>query len=388
MNRGWLNIILVVLVAAGITVWVAGNTHWEEVSERTPLKGPAARNPFYSAQRLSELLGARARVRKEIVTPPPTNAVLVVAFWNWILIPERRDRIERWVRDGGRLVVGNDMLGYSEFARWSGVSQQPEDKEQEIRNRLECTPLHHRLTVDPPTPDTADIAASLREHFEVCQFLGSGLRTTREVDWRLRDNLGHIHALRIPIGHGSVTVIDALASTNLDLLCGDSGALFAAATQLHRGDQIEFLTESEGGALLKLLWTYGAPVIVSGLLLIALWLWRSGVRFGPLVAATDPARRSLAEQIRGTGLFTLRFGGGRALHGAAVRALSEAAARRLPHYDRLPGPERVEALASLTGLAAKELEAALEEPGARRRDVRRTIALLEAARRRITFKTT
>ena len=388
MNRGYLNVILAVLVIVGITVWVAKSTHWEEITERTSVKGPALRNPFYAAQRLSELLGAQTRFRREIVAPPPADAVLVISFWNWILIPERRARIERWVQDGGRLVVGSDILSYEEFERWSGIRRQAEDKEEDNRSRLKCTPLRHRLTVSPPTPQTADSAASPREHFELCQFTGNGLRTTRKVDWRLVDNLGHTQALRIPIGRGTVTVIDALAFGNVDLLCGDSGALFAAATQLHRGDHIEFLTESEGGMLLKLLWTYGAPVIVLGLLLIALWLWRSGVRFGPLVAAADPARRSLAEQIRGTGRFTLRFGGGRALHAATVRALSEAAARRLPHYDKLPGPERVAALAALTGLGAQELSAALEEPGARRRDIRRAIALLEAARRRVALATT
>jgi hypothetical protein len=386
MNRGYLNIILAVLAIAAITAWVVMNTHWEDVTERTPLKGPAQHNPFYSVQRLSEMLGAQARIRKEIVTAPPTNAVLVIHFWNWNLIPERRERIERWVRDGGRLVVGSDILSYEDFGKWSGVERRAEDSEQDNRSRLKCAPLHHRLTTDPPQ-NTVDLAAAPAEHFEVCQFMGNGLRTTRKADWRLRDNLGHTQVLRIPIGRGSVTIVDALAFGNLDLLCGDSGALFVAATQLHRGDHIEFLTESEGGMLLKLLWTYAAPVIVLALLLIALWLWRSGVRFGPLIAAADPARRSLAEQIRGTGLFTLRFGGGRALHAATVRALSEAAVKRLPHYDRLSGPERVEALVALTGLDAKDLAVALEETG-RRRDVRRAIALLEAARRRIALKTT
>jgi hypothetical protein len=325
-------------------------------------------------------LGAQTRLRREIVTAPPANAALVLAFFNWALIPARRERIERWVQEGGRLVVSSDMLSYEDFDRWVGVRRLPEAMEEDSRNRLKCPALHHRLT--------SDTTALPGEHFEVCQFIGNGLRTTHKADWRLRDNLGIVQALRIPIGRGSVTVIDALAFGNLDLLCGDSGALFVAATQLHRGDHIEFLTESSGGMLLKLLWTYGAPVIVLALLLIALWLWRSGVRFGPLVAMTDPARRSLAEQIRGTGLFTLRFGGGRALHTATARALGEAAARHLPHYDRLSGPERVAALASLTGLGEKELAAAFEEPSARRRDIRRAIALLEAARRRITLTTT
>jgi hypothetical protein len=119
-------------------------------------------------------------------------------------------------------------------------------------------------------------------------------------------------------------------------------------------------------------------------LLIALWLWRSGVRFGPLVAPTDPARRSLAEQIRGTGLFTMRFGGGAALYAATVRALNEVASRNLPHYEKFTEAERIAALATLTRLSAAELATALQDQAARKpQEIRKTIAFLEAARRRI-----
>jgi hypothetical protein len=213
---------------------------------------------------------------------------------------------------------------------------------------------------------------------------GEGLSTNRKYTWRLRDRDGRTQALRIPIGRGSVTLVNSMAFGNTDLLCGDSALLFTAATQLHRADEIEFLTDGTGGSLLALLWRYGSPVITLSGLLIVLWLWRSGVRFGPLEAVPDPARRSLAEQIRGTGQFTLRFGGGKALYAATVRALNEAAARRVAHYERLGGEERVAALASVTGLGAGELSAALNEPAARRpKEIRRTIAFLEAARRRI-----
>ncbi|HWW80886.1 MAG TPA: hypothetical protein VNY82_14910, partial [Steroidobacteraceae bacterium] len=191
-------------------------------------------------------------------------------------------------------------------------------------------------------------------------------------------------AVRIPIGHGSVTLINASTFGNLDMLCGDSGFLFTTATQLRPGDALEFLSDGNGGSLLVLLWSYGWPVIVLAGLLIVLWLWRSGVRFGPLVAAADPARRSLAEQIRGTGQFIVRFGGGKALYAATARALNEAASRRVPRYERLSGEERIAALTSLTGLGSAELSAALDDPAARRpKEIRKTIAFLEAARRRI-----
>ena len=210
----------------------------------------------------------------------------------------------------------------------------------------------------------------------------------RKLSWRLQDRDGNTQALRVPIGRGSVTMVNSFAFDNTSLLECDNALLFTAATQLHRGDEIHFLTDGQGGSLLTLLWTYGSPVIVLAALLVVLWLWRSGVRFGPLVAAADPARRSLAEQIRGTGQFTLRFGGGTALHAATVRALNEAAARHVPHYERLTGDERAAALAPLTGLGSGELTAALLDPAARRpHEIRKTIAFLEAARRRIAAPT-
>ena len=97
---------------------------------------------------------------------------------------------------------------------------------------------------------------------------------------------------------------------------------------MRRGDDVHFLSEDTHPSLLALLWRYGAPVVMLTLTLVALVLWRGGVRFGPLAAAADAARRSLVEQIRGTGQFILRHGGGHSLHAASVRALDEAAKRR------------------------------------------------------------
>jgi hypothetical protein len=111
-------------------------------------------------------------------------------------------------------------------------------------------------------------------------------------------------------------------------------------------------------------------------------LWRGAVRFGPLAAGPHAARRSLAEQIRGTGAFALRDGSGISLHAACVRALEEAAQRRVKSYARLSADERCAALARLTGFDQSALAAALDHPRVRSaHELRRTIALLEAARR-------
>jgi hypothetical protein len=374
--------VVAALLVALTALWFIKNTHWEEVEVTTPPKGEAATNPFYALQHLSESLGAHTQVRHEIVSLPSAKSVIVLDFWNWGIIPERRQRLEQWVNAGGRLVASANEVHDEAFVQWSGVKQYTltENKKSTPTGKGKsptCGSVTRRLTSD----------ADPSEHFSTCSFIMGELTTARHPTWRLLDRDGHTQALRIPIGLGSVTILN-INSANQSIFCGEHALLFAAATQLHHGDQVSFLTEADGASLLGLIWKYGAPVVTLAGVLIALWLWRSGIRFGPLVAPTEQARRSLAEQIRGTGQFTLRFGGGAALHAATVRALNEVAARHILHYERLGNTERVSALAALTRLEATDLTVALYSQLARKpKEIRKTIALLEAARRRLLAAT-
>lgn len=350
-----------------LVVWIARNTYWEEYEENGSPQGEALVNPFYAAQRLTELLGAKAHARHDIVRLPPQDAVIVLGNWYWSLMPERRQRLEKWVSDGGHLIASKGYLSDKTFTTWTGV--------RETRSSLPKT------RVTPP----GDKIGTGSRSFTICPLSESTyLATTRATSWRLNDGLGHAQVLRVPMGRGSVTIVNTVPFTYQTMLCGDNPQFFAAATELHKGMQIEFLTEEEGRASLPgLAWRYGSPVIVLTGLLIALWLWRSGARFGPLIATPDSARRSLAEQIRGTGQFTLRFGGGRALYAATLRALNEAATRRVPHYERLSAEERVATLAPLTGFDPSELSAALKTGGRSSHELCKAIAVLETARRHI-----
>ena len=124
------------------------------------------------------------------------------------------------------------------------------------------------------------------------------------------------------------------------------------------------------------------------LLFVGLVLWRGAIRIGPQEPPASGARRSLAEQICGTGSFMARRDGGAALHAAAVRALEEAATRRIAGYAALPVRERTVSLAGLTGIGADALTDAMYH-GARQRlqELPATIRLLETARRRILSAT-
>jgi hypothetical protein len=369
-----LNGLAAILVVA-VVAWIASNTYWEAFDAHLGPRGDALTNPFYAAQRLASLLGTHTQLRHEIVATPSPDAVIVLGDWNWSVIPERRERFERWVREGGRLVVARGLLADPQFNAWTGVSREraPDGEPSSCGAGASC---------DSVTME----AGKATKRWDICDLaMVTYLGTTRKVSWRLNDTRSRAQALRVPIGRGSVTIINADPFREQGLTCGDNALLFVAATQLKRGDSIVFLTEENADSLLQLIWRYGSPVVVLIAVLIMLWLWRSGVRFGPLLAEPDPARRSLAEQIRGTGQFTLRFGGGRALHAAAVRALDETAARLVPHYDRLTGEERITALVPLTGFGTSELSGALDRASARNsHELRKAIATLELGRRHMT----
>jgi hypothetical protein len=425
--------LLLLGLLAFVIVWIARHTYWEETSVPLPPKGEAATNPTYAAQKFTEALGGRA-VKDQMFTSPGAGEVLVLTDWNWNLSAVRRQQLEHWVESGGRLVVDRSVVsGSDDFERWSGIGHQQKKRRSAIERlsgdrsddadvdaaRAKAEEVDEEAT-DEEDEESADEEGTPEESDEPeempqlggllprrCNTLkeeGSGasystysvcnldrsrsLTSARRAEWDLRDDSG-VHVLRVKRGSGSITAINGWPFRFRDFFLGDHAMLFVATTQFHRGDVIHFLSEQESASLLKLTWQYGAPVVALGLVLIALALWRGSVRFGPLAAPEQSARRSLAEQIRGTGHFAVRFGGGQALHAAAVRALGEAARRRIRGYENLSSEDRSAAIARLSGLETDKLSSAINYTGARRsHDLRSVVALLESARRRLLVEST
>lgn len=369
------NIVRIVAVAGLIVFayWFATHTYWAD--ERVPISahGDALRDPFYVAERLTRALGAHAS-EERVWKLPPQNAVLVTGLWDESRSSAQTAQLERWVESGGRLVVD---FGYSShghvFSDWSGITRRyPKGKPQGCPDGSGV--IRIRRAVKSPI------------HATVCEgYAGGGyLVSTRAPDWKVTDARG-AQALRIKAGRGSVTVVNGEPFTYTALLWDKrSPALFVAATQLHAGDDFYFLSDEIRASLMALAWEFGAPVVVLLLAALGLALWRAAPRFGPAVPSPESARRSLAEQIRGTGRFLLRTGDGQALHGAAVRALFAAAPRRISAFATLSSADRLSGLARVTGFPADAVAAAVNYTGARRvNELRSAIALLEAARREI-----
>jgi hypothetical protein len=405
VSRQSVVIALLLVGLGGLAWWIARNTYWDETSIPAPLTGEAADNPFYTAQKFAESLGATTEWRQSLGTLPDKNSILVLTYWHWSLIDSRRKQLESWVQNGGRLVLDHTLIGDEEqLEKWSGLAfadiddksdnaniddsqsdgPSSNDKDSDQGPSQENQNPYYDDNVCGVLRTEAGTAISTRDHYSVCQLVpNSEITSTRAVTWSLRDDDG-MQAARVAIGQGSVTLLNANPFGNRDLLEIDHGLLFVAITQLKHGDHVVFLSEEEHPSLLSLIWDYGKPVVLLCALLIAFALWRGAIRFGPPTAPTPIARRSLAEQIRGTGLFTLQFGGNQTLHATMIRALDEAARRRIVNYASLPSDKRIAALALATGLSADSLATVINHRGERsKHELQNAIALLETARRQL-----
>ncbi|HEU4786974.1 MAG TPA: DUF4350 domain-containing protein, partial [Gemmatimonadaceae bacterium] len=381
MRRTAIVWLLVGALATAFVAWIARHTYWVDVKVPMPPKREARTNPFYAAERFAEALGARATRGRAFGAPSP-EAIVVLSGWNPSLSAERSTAIQRWVDAGGRLVTDQTLMGNEEFERWSGIVS---DTKRAAGACDDCA-VGEGITEGRNygcvlLTEVGDAPPTSAPGYRVCDLGQSALTTRHRIAWGLRDK-SELHAVRVGVGRGSITVINASPFLYRALFDGDHGRLFVAATELRAGDEVYFLSDDDHPSLLAWVWRAGKPAIVLAFAALALMLWRGSVRFGPLVAPEPTARRSLAEQIRGTAQFTLRFGRGAPLHAACVRALEDAAKRRVNGYTTLLPDERTSALAGLTGFKREALAAAIYHPPLHRpHEFRRTIALVEAARR-------
>ena len=297
MNRSAVLKIIAGAAGALLVAWVVSHTYWDQIAIPIPPHGEALTDPSYAAEKLVTALGGRV-VHSHLFEPPPVSSVVVLEDWNWSLSGPRRNAIERWVEAGGRLVVDRTVGGnMDEFARWSGISHRfqtvAEPAPVGSNGDNGCRTVYEHHEGGGPLPEA---------RYELCGPSRSWLAISSPYAWRLADNHG-TQAVRVHVGRGTVTMVNATPFDHQSLFDGDHAAIFIAATAFRRGDDVRFLSEDEYPSLLALLWRAGRPVLLIAMALVCCLIWRDGIRFGPPAAAPLLGRRSLADQIRGTGRF-------------------------------------------------------------------------------------
>jgi hypothetical protein len=382
-GRRWSQLLVAaVLTAAG--VWVAMHTYWDYATVDNPPQGEAARNRYYTFEKLVRRFAVQSRQVPTLRTLPAADSVLLIDDLRGA--PLRIDAVEEWVAGGGRLLVSpGALLSNAKLRAWSGIGRaSPGNKDEDdvpgaprraTGPDADCAPYSERLA-------GRDTGKSLRACLGPMHVAFSSMRTPA---WSLSNGYG-FQMLRVNIGKGSVAVIACeCLMGNKSLLRGDHARIVFDSIPLRLGDHVNILNPINSESLLALLWRLAAAAIVCGLATIGLTIWRNLPRFGRIAASPPPLRRSLAEQIRATARFAWRTRRLASLRRAERQALTQLACRRLAFYERMDAGQRIGALAARTGLDSDALRDALSEnPDGGAESQRTAIVLLEQVRRQLS----
>jgi hypothetical protein len=386
------------LLAAGFYA-LAGRTEWVEQEVNLPLRGEAATDDWYAAQALLRGLGVQVLRQSHLDSLPSPPATLWLESGTWDLFPERSERLRQWVQQGGHLVVrSHQLVPDALLAAWSPITVRnpapnppPPTVTGPPARRTPAAPIDPCQALRE-VPDSAAFYASAQP-LQVCSFFGGRRLLASSIPpvWSMQGPQGATYFMRVAFGAGRLTAMGPLPVRNRELPNHGHALALLATLDLRPGQTLWLVTDEARPPLLATLWQRGAPALLLGALALGLALWRAGTRFGPPAAVPPAARRSVAEQVRGTARFIWNHDPA-ALLAAQQRATEAAAQSRIPRYLLMRTHQRAAALARLTGLAPEALGLALtpgQAPGqpAHSQTPKLThtqaLALLESARRRL-----
>jgi hypothetical protein len=417
---------LLVLVLAG---WVVHKTRWVEIEVDDPIRGAAAADKFYSLRQVLQSAGATLEVRKALEPLPPAGATLMLNSSSWTVFPERDARLKAWVEAGGHLVVQGMQMQYGDDGplRWlplsfralrkphaqaasaasAAASAGEEDDEDEdedpapARAQRRAAKEPHPEDEPPRAPrerwsgrgctawrETDATTAPAFETGRVYRSCASGgmIRAPgRAPTWLLATDKQTL-ALRVPLGRGTVTGVASWTPLgNRALLQADNALIATAILQAAPGRAVWLVNDEAREPFALWLWHEARTPLLLCAAAIALALWRLMVRFGPLQAPSPRARRSMGEQVRGTGEF-IAASDMAALHAATRRAFDDAARGRVEGWGEHTDEDRVAALAAALAPAVvldtrALLDALHPGPGSPPAQWRAAIRVLEQARR-------
>jgi len=346
----------IIAALLAVVAFVFTQTEWVEIEVPHSARGEARTNPRYAVQQLLKELGGNVQQHIHLQTMPPHHARLLLDHNNWNMFGDRTEALRQWIDAGGHLVIGNWLVDVGAMD-WLFADAEDDDDDEETDDVASQKSACETLT----EAEDAPAYYGNRRSFQRCKNRPRSIIYVTEDKplWRV-DGPEGIEMLRISYGSGSVTILaDEHLLANHSILEGDHALLAAAAFQAEPGAIYWFVTDESRSPLLLSLWRRLWPAIILAFVALALFIWRSAVRFGPVLLPPSVHRRSMREQVRGTGRFLYEHDR-QALYTAQRRALDEAAGQHLPGWATLDTNARATALAQATGLPQQEWVNALQ----------------------------
>lgn len=386
MNRPllWVGLLLACLLGAGGYYAWSKAIPYDEVVDRGP-SPEALANPYLAAEhflRQQGLSTEHTNSLERLNTLPSKGNSLLLLGERSSMTPRQVEQLLGWARSGGHLLLVAEALWDEETGK-SGdllldrlhihqtLSDEPEEpapssKKPRTKKAADLTKLY----VDNETAPayfSFDTDFNLIDSKHLAQFSANSARSS--------------HLMQLDLGEGSVTVItdsDLWKTPNIGK--HDNAWLL---WYLNQGTAVTLLFNSDFDDLFTLLMRYFPQALVALIALIALTLWRAGMRQGPIRPPVSSARRQLQEHLKASADFLLRRSGQGTLLHALQRDILRAARRRHPGFERLDNTEQWRVLEHLTRQPSHVISQALGPLPAKRlssADFSRQVACLQTLR--------
>jgi hypothetical protein len=331
------------VLGIALIAWFVSRFEHATVKEWVQPSGEARLRPFLAAERFATRMGLNAtevRAAAKMQSLPQAD-VLLMPNRRQDLDGGRISQILAWVDKGGHLIVEAELAGVPDpLLDRLGVKR---ESARAVFKPLQVQ--HDRRKLD------VQLAAALKLEVPAKTLLAA---------WSAQD----LKLATFERGAGIVTAAVSLEfARNRRIGDFDHAALLWELLDFGNARELLIYVRPERLSLWRFLIENAAPVLAAGAALLALWLWRTGPRFGPIAPDPAPARRRLLDHLRASG----RFYWAKDLRGRLVEAARDAALRRVaraqPDFPSAPPAERAERLAALAGLSREAVHRFLTAAG-------------------------
>ena len=310
----------------------------------------ARRNPLLAAERFLERLDipVESRSGRELLRDLPGPDDILMVRGLGILNVERQDALNRWIAQGGRLIVEAEHLGEEggsparrggDFLHRYGVRLKEDDER--------------------PNPFGSDEKLVAEVHVEgFPRVLKVAFAAGAYLEDADGEASGHVSAqdrarlLQYEIGDGLLTAVsDIRFATNRRIGDHDHALFLALLADPRDGGKVWLLYDSGMPWLGALLWRRAPMASVSSCGLLVLFLWYLGRRLGPLAPVPAGRRRDLLAHLQASADFLWRHGQGSRLTQASRERIEQAWLRRHPILREMDRAGRAAWIADRAGLA-------------------------------------
>ena len=349
-------------LATLISVWFLQNFEQVPVRHREAPQKEARRNPYLAFERLLQELGRpieRLESPRSLDQLPAQSILILDESRRRNVTPARAERLLNWVHSGGYLIVAAEKASDDPLLARLGVSHYQPPAGQ-------CAPCAKNKSAeeadDDDLPTEIEVTLPINQTRYRLEHFGRGLSSSSpEPAWQAGTAKERNALLHFRWGRGHITVIDDLSFVdNHSLGEQDHAELIWALLQHYQAQgKIHLASRMEIQTLWQWLAESAWMLLISGALLIALWLWRIIPRFGGTCPSPIDERRDLTQHLSAIGRSVWREGG--VTHWLTVvrHALNKRLSLRYPDLNRMDASEKRIVLAKVADCKTKDIHSAL-----------------------------